>query len=242
MKESEGNISDIAAVILAGGLGKRLRPVVSDIPKVLAKVRGRAFIEYLLDQLAGAGICDVVICSGYMAEKLQEHVGRRYESVNISFSKEDEPLGTGGALRLALPCLKSDTVLVMNGDSYIDVDISEYVEWSFSQKSDAAIVLTQVPDASRYGSVVVDANARIRSFKEKEENSEPGWINAGVYLIRTSLIASISAGKSFSLERDLFPKLTDGRLSGYRCKGRFIDIGTPESYAAAEGFFDDNED
>jgi NDP-sugar pyrophosphorylase family protein len=125
----------------------------------------------------------------------------------------------------------------MNGDSYIDVDIAEYAEWFHLQNSDAAVVLTQVPDTSRYGSVVLGKDARIRAFKEKRRNRGSGWINAGVYLVKTSLIALIPAERAFSLEQELFPKLTDGRISGFCCKGRFIDIGTPESYAAAEGFF-----
>jgi NDP-sugar pyrophosphorylase family protein len=242
VRQSESGISDVTAAILAGGLGTRLRPAIADMPKVLARVRGKAFIEYLLAQLVDAGIRDVVICSAYKAEMLEEYIGERYKTLNISFSKEDEPLGTGGALRRALSSLKSAVVLVMNGDSYIDVDIAEYAEWFSLQNSDAAVVLTQVPDTSRYGSVVLDKDAKIRAFKEKKRNCGYGWINAGVYLMKTSLIALIPAERAFSLEQELFPKLTDGRISGYRCKGRFIDIGTPESYAAAEDFFDDNDD
>jgi D-glycero-alpha-D-manno-heptose 1-phosphate guanylyltransferase len=242
LKESEKGTSDITAAILAGGLGTRLRSVVSDKPKVLAEVCGRAFIEYLLDQLADAGIREVVVCSGYMGEKLEERLGDRYKSLNISYSREDKPLGTGGALRLALPCLKSDTVLVMNGDSYIDVDIGEYAEWFSAQDSDTAIVLTQVPDTSRYGAVQIDRHGKIRAFKEKKRSCGRGWINAGVYLMKRDLIAYIPAERTIFLEKELFPRLTDGQISGFCCQGRFIDIGTPQSYAEAESFFGEKKD
>ncbi|MHC4158306.1 MAG: nucleotidyltransferase family protein [Planctomycetota bacterium] len=228
---------DITAAILAGGFGSRLQSVVSDRPKVLAEVSGKPFLAYLLEQLSSAGIHKAVICTGYMADKIQECFGDSYGSLEIIYSKEDEPLGTGGALRLALPYLLSEIILVMNGDSYIDTDLSVYVDWFSEGEREAAVLLTCVDDTSRYGSVKINKNKIIASFEEKCENSGPGWINAGIYLLRKSLIASMPAGKFYSLERDLFPRLVGKELYGFCADGRFIDIGIPESYTAAQNFF-----
>lgn len=230
-------LSDITAVILVGGLGTRLRPVLSDRPKILAEVLGCPFLTYLLDQLSHAGALDVVLCTGYMGDMVQEVYGDTYRSLHLLYSQEDEPLGTGGALRLALPLLKSDHVLVMNGDSYIHADLSSYVNWFFQIDRRASLLLTRVPDTGRYGMVKVKKDESILAFEEKGMARGAGWINAGVYLMETSLLTSISSEKTFSLEREVFPSLVGNGLFGYRSKGRFIDIGTPESYATAENFF-----
>jgi len=231
------NIADMNAVILAGGFGTRLQSVVSDRPKVLAEVSGKPFLAYLLGQIASADVHKVVICVGYMAEKIQDCFGDMYGSLHISYSSEDEPLGTGGALRLALPLLSSNTILVMNGDSYTDADLISYANWFFRKNADAAFVLTKVPDTSRYGRVTLDENECITAFEEKGTNSGAGWINAGIYLIKKSLIASIPTGRPYSLEHTFFPSLVGKKLMGFRSEERFIDIGTPGSYAGAEDFF-----
>ena len=230
-------IADITAVILAGGLGTRLRPVFSDRPKVLAEILGRPFLTYLLDQLSCAGAREVILCTGYMADRVQEVCGDTYKSLHLLYSQEDEPLDTGGALRLALPFLKSDPVLVMNGDSYIHADLNSYVEWFFQIDRRASLLLTRVSDTGRYGRVKVKKDESILAFEEKGMTRGAGWINAGVYLVKKLLLTSIPPGKAFSLEREFFPSLVGKWLFGYQCKGRFIDIGTPESYATAEKFF-----
>jgi len=229
--------TEITAAILAGGFGTRLQSVVSDKPKVLAEVSGKPFLAYLLEQLSPAGIRKVVICTGYMAEQIEECFGDAYDSLRIVYSREDEPLGTGGALRLALSKLSSEIILVMNGDSYIDTDLSVYANWFFEKGLQAALLLSWAEDTSRYGSVIINENKTVASFEEKSENCGPGWINAGIYLFRKSLIASMPSGRHYSLERDFFPELTGKGLYGFCVGGRFIDIGTPESYAEAQEFF-----
>jgi len=232
-------IADITAVILAGGLGARLRPVVSDKPKVLAEVCGRPFLSYLLDQLCGADVRDVVLCTGHMGDMVQRVYGDKYKSLRLLHSREDEPLDTGGALRLAVPLFKSDVVLVMNGDSYIDADLSSYVGWFFEKDRQASILLTRVSDIERYGTVKLGKDERIISFKEKGMIKGLGWINAGIYLVKKSLLKTIPLGKKFSLEKGFFPPLVRFGFFGRQCQGRFIDIGTPESYAEAEKFFEE---
>ncbi|MBT6229204.1 MAG: NTP transferase domain-containing protein, partial [Candidatus Scalindua sp.] len=147
------DMSPITAVILAGGLGKRLRGVVSDRPKVLAEVNGRPFLTYLLDQLAEAGINSVILCTGYMADSISKEIGNLYNGVKITYSRENKPLGTGGALRLAVSNLNLKYVLVMNGDSYIGIDFKDFIEWHVKRGCSASIVLVTADDAGRYGSV-----------------------------------------------------------------------------------------
>lgn len=237
MSEKKPGLESMVAVVLAGGVGSRLRPVVMDRPKVLAEVGGRPFLAYLLDQLDQAGMREAVLCTGYMAEAIGRTLGDRYKSLTLTYSQETQPLGTGGALRQALPHCFSDPILVLNGDSFIDADLGGYVEWFQGNGLEAAMFLTMVPDASRFGRVVVRPDGLIVRFEEKAGHHDAGLINAGVYLLKKQVILTIPEGKNFSLERQLFPQLMGKSLYGYLTRGRFIDIGTPESYLAAEEFF-----
>jgi D-glycero-alpha-D-manno-heptose 1-phosphate guanylyltransferase len=232
------NIDQITAVILAGGKGMRLRSVVSDKPKVLAEVNGRPFLSYLLDQLEGNNITDVVFCSGYMADAIEAYFGDSYKSIAIKYSREETPLDTGGALRLALPLLSSDTILVMNGDSYVKTDLTVFVNSFFQKKHIAKMLLVKVQDVSRFGIVTFNNEFKITSFEEKGEQKGPGWINAGIYLFEKKIISDIPKDCSYSLERNFFPKLLDKRLFGFCTNDEFIDIGTPESYSRADCFLE----
>src|SRR4030042_2491599 len=202
----------VTGVILAGGEGTRLKAVVPDRPKVLAPVRGRPFITYLLEQLAKAGLKEVVLCTGYQAEMIEAELGERYKSLNLRYSREDEPLGTGGALRLALPHCSSDPILAMNGDSFLDADLVAFWSW-FSEKGlDAALLLTEGAGTRRYGRVQVREDGLILGFEEKGGASGPGWINAGIYLLRKHVLAAIPLGRPYSLESELFPPLAGKNL------------------------------
>ena len=229
-------LSAITTVILAGGLGTRLRSVISDRPKVLAEVLDRPFLTYLLDQLSFAGARKVILCTGYMGDRVQEVYGNTYKSLHLLYSQEDEPLGTAGALRLALPLIESDHVLVMNGDSYIRTDLSCYVDWFFQIDRNASLFLVKVSDISRYGMVKIEKDESVSVFEEKGNAQGSGWINAGVYVLEKSLLAAIPEGKAFSLERQFFPNFVGKGLYGYCFHGKFIDIGIPETYLRAEQF------
>ncbi len=229
--------ANITPVILSGGLGTRLQPVVADRPKVLAQINSRPFITYLFDQLAATGFQDVVLCAGYKADILSSCLGTRCAGLEISYSREPRPLGTAGALRYALPLLKHDVLLVMNGDSYLDFKIEAFVKWYLEGRYMAAIVLNRQQDTSRFGKVNVDKKNRVLSFKEKAANAGPGFINAGCYLLEKALLERIPDGQPSSLEHDFFPKMVSAGLAGYCCEAAFIDIGTPESYDRAAGFF-----
>ena len=233
-------LADTTALVLAGGLGTRLRSVVSDRPKVLARVAGRPYLAHLLDQLADAGLRRVVLCTGYRADQVRATFGTRYRDLDLRYSEEDRPLGTAGALRLALPQADSEILLVLNGDSYCAADLGAF--WRFHEghswsAPSAALVLTEVANTRRYGRVDVNSNGVVTRFVEKGDTDGPGLINAGIYLMHRGLVESIPAAQPVSLERDVYPNRIARGLYGFATSSAFIDIGTPESYAAADRFF-----
>ena len=231
------NVSDTTGAILAGGLGTRLRSVVADRPKVMADVCGRPFLAFLLNQLAEAGIRKTVLCTGHMGEQIRNKFGASYKGMRLAYSQEATPLGTGGAIRLAAPLFESDSVLVLNGDSYCEADLQAFCRWHDDRESKASLLLTRVPDTSRYGRVITDTAGLVRDFKEKLPQHEPGWVNAGIYLLNRDLIMTIPWFREISLERKCFPSWLRFGLHALRTHGQFLDIGTPESYAAVERFF-----
>lgn len=230
-------ISNITAAILAGGFGTRLKTAVPDRPKILAEVNGRPFLCHLLDELHAGGIRDVVLCTGFRSEQVAEAIGDRYKGIAVRYSVEGEPLGTGGALRNALPLLSSETVLVANGDSFLKADLREFLALHRRLKSDASLVLAQVADASRFGLIEIDDAGRVLRFIEKDGNHAPGWINAGVYLFSRERIASIPGGRFVSLEKEIIPGWIGKGFNAMRVNSGFLDIGTPESYRKAGAFF-----
>jgi len=230
-------LAGVTAAILAGGLGTRLRPVVSDRPKSLADVGGRSCLEYLLDQLGASGLQEVVLCTGYMAGEIRAALGNSYDGMRLVYSEEPAPLGTAGALRHALRHFRSELVLAMNGDSFCEADLPAFVSWHLAQKAPLSLLLTRVSDTGRYGRVRTDASGRVTRFDEKDGTAGPGWINAGIYLLNRSALMTIPDSRPVSLEREIFPAWIGRGLYGYRSRGRFLDIGTPESYAAAAEFF-----
>ena len=226
-------LADITVAILAGGLGTRLRIVVPNKPKVLAEVCGRPFIVYLLEQLVREGVQSVVLCTGYLGEQVENQLGTTYREMALQYSHEKSPLGTGGALRLALPMLTSKSVLVMNGDSYCDARLEPFAAWHASQQSMASVLLTKTSDTRRYGRIDIDNSGSIIQFQEKSDAMGSGWINAGVYLLSRELIGTIPADRSVSIEREIFPAWIGRGLSGYRSDGKLLDIGVPDAYARA---------
>ncbi|MBW1702358.1 MAG: nucleotidyltransferase family protein [Deltaproteobacteria bacterium] len=231
------SMNTIGVLILAGGMGTRLKPVMSGRPKALAPVAGRPFLSILLDQISRAGFSRVILCTGYMADQVEAEFGTKYKSLSLIYSREVTPLGTGGALRHALPLISSESIMVMNGDSFVDADLNAFLDWFVGKGCNAALLLTKMNDATRYGLVHVDPNGLITRFHEKGSECGPGWINAGIYLFKRSVVETIPQGRPFSLEREFFPSLAGRELYGYCSEGKFIDIGIPETYAESEEFF-----
>ncbi len=230
-------LSDIAVAILAGGLGKRLRSKVYGRPKVLAEVGNVPFLQKLLDQLNLAGFKNVVLCIGYLGRQIREKFGKSYKNLNLLYSEEEIPLGTAGALRLVLPLLKSETVLVMNGDSFCDVDFKEFLYFHSNKKAVASLVISKVNKTDGFGRVNLGLKDKVIGFEEKKKDKGSGFMNAGIYLIKRVLIAEIPSNKEISLEEEIFPKWIGKKMYGYKTNGRFIDIGIPESYSEAKKFF-----
>jgi D-glycero-alpha-D-manno-heptose 1-phosphate guanylyltransferase len=220
-------------VILAGGRGTRLQSVPGDMPKPLRPVSGRPFLCYLLDQVRGAGAGRIVLALGYKPEAFDDLV--RQERLEVSV--EPSPLGTGGGLRAALPLLRTDAVMVLNGDSYASADLRLLAALHRRRKARATMLLAETPDASRYGRVEIEEDGAIVRFAEKGEEG-PGLINAGVYVLQRSVLEAIPPGRAVSLERETFPSLIGSGFFGEPGGFAFMDIGTPESYAASAAFFD----
>jgi NDP-sugar pyrophosphorylase family protein len=230
--------ADIRVLILAGGLGTRLRAAVPDVPKALAPVCGRPFLAHLLDQIAAAPLRHVVLLTGFRAEQVEQTFAGRYGELNLSYIREASPLGTGGAVRQALDQLNDRTLLLMNGDSYCGVDFTRL--YALHRRGNAALTMAvvRVGDASRFGRVHFDRLGRINSFVEKGALAGPGWINAGVSVIERALLEELPPGQPTSLERDWLPRwLSTRRLLAYPTRAPFLDIGTPASFAAAQTFF-----
>jgi len=226
-------LDHVTAYILAGGFGTRLRQAVADRPKALAEIAGRPYIYHLLDSLARLRLSRVVLCTGHMAQMLEDALGSSYRGLELLYSREEEPLGTGGALRLAMERHPAQLALAMNGDSLLDADLSAYLRWFEEQKAPGALLLVPVDDAARYGSVSADAQGCVTGFIEKGQDG-PGWISAGIYLLRPECLNSLKPGEPASIEHDVFPGLAaKGLLRAFKARSRFLDIGTPESYACA---------
>lgn len=231
-------IGEVTAVVLAGGLGTRLRAAVSDRPKVLADVAGQPFLERIFDQIHGFGIRKVVVCTGYMAEQIEHLYKGSFKDLAISYSREHSLLGTAGAVRFALEHITTDRALVLNGDSFCDFDYRAFRAFHESKDADASLLLTYVEECARYGSVVLDTECRVESFIEKSGAGGAGLINAGVYLMERSLIKEIPPGRILSLEKDIFPQLIGRKFCGYASNApMFIDIGTPQSFQQAQSLF-----
>jgi D-glycero-alpha-D-manno-heptose 1-phosphate guanylyltransferase len=220
-------MSELTAAILVGGLGTRLRTVIPNRQKVVAPVAGQPFLFRLLDQVANAGVKRVVLCAGYKAEQVKR-IGASYRGMTIRYSIESEPLGTAGALRFA----ELETpVLAMNGDSFCDVDLP-----ALFAAGPITIAVREIADTAASGRVEFDADRVITRFAEKGQAGR-GWINAGVYLLNRKFIESIPVGRAASIERETFPAWVGRGLRAFPTHGRFLDIGTPESYSAAQDFF-----
>ncbi len=225
-------------MVLAGGLGTRLRPVVADVPKPMAPVAGRPFLEILLEALALGGVTRVVLSVGHLRDTIVSHFGRRFAGMDLSCSEEETPLGTGGAIRRALGRVEGERLLVVNGDTFLELDHGDlWRRHEIAREGDPELSLTiavhPMDDASRYGSVRIEAG-RVVGF-DAAGAAGPGWINAGVYVMERSLLDDCALDDPFSFERDyLAPRVARLRPLAYEARGRFVDIGVPADYERAQ--------
>jgi mannose-1-phosphate guanylyltransferase len=224
------------AIVLCGGAGIRLRSVIGNAPKGMAEVAGRPFLELLLCQLHRHGFERAILAVGYQKDVIHSHFGERAFGLHLAYSAESRPLGTGGALRNAADQVRSESVLIMNGDSYTDADLDIFVAGHREAVADASVVVVPADGRGDCGSVLIDAEGRLRSFEEKPGPFHAPYVNAGIYLVSRQMLYEIPAGLEASLERELLPRwLQQGRyIKGFVCLGRCIDIGTPERYRSAQ--------
>lgn len=223
-------------VILAGGLGLRLRSVVSDRPKPMAPIQQKPFLAHQLTRLQRQGFTRVILCIGYLAEQIQHYFGHGQSlGLTIDYVVEQELLGTAGALKNAAPLL-DDTMLVLNGDSFLDLDFRTLVDFhrlhcTHDVNTLATLVAVPVQEAGAYGSLQIDQAGSIRRFVEKG-GTGPGWVNGGAYVFAPAVLDYIPAQQAVSLEKHLFPRLLEEgrRLYAYQFTGFFVDIGTPAGY------------
>lgn len=229
--------SAVDAIILVGGAGSRLRSVVRDVPKPMALVKGRPFLDLLLEQLGGfPAVRRVILAAGYKAEMVRSHYqGAKRFHFDIDLSIENEPLGTGGAIIKALRMTARPYVLVMNGDSYVEFDLQFLARRHIENAASVTMVVVEVADTSRFGSVSIDVDThKVTGFREKAPAAGPGWVNAGCYLMSRETFSGLTKEVA-SFERDILPRYLDSTYSVVST-GKFVDIGIPETYAKAEEF------
>ena len=222
------------AIVLAGGLGTRLKTVVSDVPKPMAPVAGKPFLTYLLNWLYQNGTDHVILSVGYKWKSIYNYLGYEYRSMKLTYSKEESPLGTGGAIALAMENLKEDEVFIVNGDTLFLIELKNLINFHHTQKNDISIALKPMKNFDRYGTVELDNMNYIKIFKEKQA-TDNGLINGGIYLLNRSIIKLLPSKEVFSFEKDFVEKIVNKiSIGGFISDKYFIDVGIPEDYNRAQ--------
>lgn len=232
------------AIVLAGGFGTRLKHVVSDVPKPMAPINDIPFLSILLKQLAQKSLKQVVLATGYKHEVIESYFGDNFEGLSIYYSIEKSPLGTGGAIAKALQFILSknlstqNDILILNGDSYFDLDLTAFEKLHKQKNADISIALKHMEDFDRYGVVEIKESGEIQQFKEKQP-TQKGLINTGSYLINISTKETLDVFKPpFSFEQKILENTALSlKLFGFNQSGYFIDIGIPQDYKLAQTYF-----
>lgn len=228
-------------IILAGGLGTRLRSVVSDVPKCMAAVAGKPFLHYLTDYLIHQDINSFIFSVGYKHEIIEAYFHENYAHLNYQFSLENEPLGTGGAIQLACKKTSGESVLICNGDTLYNIDVRKLSGFHEEKGADCTLCLKPMEDFDRYGVVDLNEDQSIKSFREKKYYKK-GLINGGVYSLNTDAFLKEKLPEKFSFEKDYLEKKINNTKGNSKIYGLiqdeyFIDIGVPEDYQKAEKEF-----
>ncbi len=221
------------AIVLAGGFGTRLQSVVSDVPKPMAEVQGKPFLEHILLYLQKNGITRVILSVGYKHEVIKDYFNHSFAGMVLDYVVEDEPLGTGGAILKAWPSLKSEHVFVINGDTFFNVELKSLLTSHTKYHSDLTLSLKPMQEFDRYGSVAIDADCKVTDFKEKEFVAK-GNINGGIYLLNKNIFAAFKLPKQFSFEEFMQENISGLNIYAHIFDNYFIDIGIPEDYQRAQ--------
>jgi NDP-sugar pyrophosphorylase family protein len=236
--QTANSLSNLNVVVLAGGRGTRLQPVLGEKAKVLAQVAGKPFLSHLLSRLEAQGIEKVVLALGCFHQEVLEYLEERtFEGLQVIPVVEDEPLGTAGAIRNSLEALTSDPVLVLNGDTFAEVPLESLLAFHREQGAAVTLAAAYKENIQRYGSIEIDEAGQVLRFVEKGQ-SQSGHVSAGVYVISRQVIQMIPPHQAVSWERDTLPGLVGEGLFAWCGPFRFLDIGTPASYERASDFLD----
>lgn len=231
-------IKDTDCLILCGGKGSRLKELTGNIPKPMIRIGKRVFLDILIGYLHSAGFKRFILGLGYGADYIREYYSKnKLAGIEIVFSKESRPLGTGGAVKKAGRLIKSEDFMVINGDSFSDFSLRGFFDFYKKKKAKVAILLKEMKDNKDYGFVAVNANSEVTLFNEKVQRKKNSYINSGVYLFNKEIFSVMPKKPVFSLEYDFFPKIIGKGVYGYKGKSLFIDIGTPERYRKAKNYF-----
>ncbi len=224
-------------IILAGGFGTRLKSIIKDIPKPMASIAGKPFLEWLINYLSGFNPNKIILGTGYKHEIIETHFGKQFKNIPVVYSIETDPLGTGGAIKKAFDLVETKNCLVLNGDTFFKINHSAFLDFHLSAKSVFSLALKPVKNPSRYGTVEVMGNS-IKKFNEKKPDLTEGLINTGVYLMSKELFKHFPEKDNFSIETD-FMELKTGEIDmkGFICDDYFIDIGIPDDYKRANHDF-----
>lgn len=220
----------LEAIILAGGLGTRLRSVVSDVPKCMAPVNGIPFIYFIITYLKKEGVERFIFSVGYKSEIVIDYINKTFSDLDIAYVIEDTPLGTGGAIKLACSKAKSDDVLVLNGDTLFNIDLKSFSKFHTNKKADFTVALKEMKNFSRYGAVEIDKDFALKAFHEKTY-CKKGFINGGIYALHVNGFMNENLPDIFSFEKDFLERnIGKKKFYGLECEYYFIDIGIPEDY------------
>jgi NDP-sugar pyrophosphorylase family protein len=226
-------LTDIDALILCGGLGTRLRPVIAGAPKSLAPIGRKPFIDILIAQLRRNGFRRVILCVGYRGSDIERHFHAAGQGADIVVSKEPRQLGTAGAIRNAMPYVRSADFFVFNGDSFCNADLESCFRRHRARSALATVVAVRKKNNGEFGGLSLGRDGRIAAFAEKSQGKGALYVNAGIYVFNKAVFAAIPAGKKTSLERDILPKLLSKPCFAYITRSSMLDIGTPARYARA---------
>ena len=241
MSFDKNNLNSKTAIILCGGLGSRLRDVVSDRPKPMADFQGRPFLDILIRHLVSFGIENIILSTGYMSEVIENNLHAWNSIANVCIAKEEELLGTGGAVKNAIGHTTAENFFIVNGDSYCKGDLISMEQQHFDNKANLTMLLTKVEDAREFGTVEVNNHYEVQQFIEKnidkkcypESKLVTKLVNAGIYLCNRTALMSFPKADKFSLEYDVFPELISHSFYGFITDAPLFDIGTAKSYANA---------
>jgi D-glycero-alpha-D-manno-heptose 1-phosphate guanylyltransferase len=226
------NKNEVTPIILAGGEGKRLRAITST-QKVIAKINNRPFIIYLLDLLESAGFIQTIICIGYRSNDVIAKLGNAYGRMELIYSFEKKALGTAGAIVNSLSKSSNDHLLILNGDSFCDINLGDFLDFYTKKNNLPSLVTMHLSDTARFGRIEFDREFRITSFIEKNGKRTEGWINSGIYLLPRAVFRNSPKDEALSMEYQVLPDLIRTGLFAYTHNGKFVDIGTPESFHIA---------